>query len=185
MPEARLEDSGSGLEPVSEGWFVVNVRDAQWLTSEGGELKPTGSECSFESGANEFTEVGLRLHVLEPGEPNGFYHGESKQEGFLVLHGECLLLIDGQERRLRAWDFVHCPPWTEHTFVGAGDGPCVIFMAGSREGDWRVRYVVSELASRHGAGVAAETTSPQEAYAGVIEPSRRARPSYWDALPWA
>jgi uncharacterized cupin superfamily protein len=185
MPEARLEDSGSGLAPVSEGWFVVNVRDAQWLTSEGGELKPTGSECSFESAANEFTEVGVRIHVLEPGEPNGFYHGESKQEGFLVLHGECLLLIDGQERRLRAWDFVHCPAWTEHTFVGAGDGPCVIFMVGSREGDWNVRYVVSELADRHGASVPKETTSPRDAYAGVIEPSRRARPSYWDVLPWS
>jgi uncharacterized cupin superfamily protein len=183
VPEARLEESGSGLAPASEGWFVVNVRDAQWLTSENGEKRPSGSECSFESDAVEFPQLGIRLHVLEPGEPNGLYHGENQQEDFLVLSGECVLLVEGEERRLQPWDFVHFPPWTEHIFVGAGEGPCVILMVGSRSGEWQVRYPVSEVAARHGASADEETSDPRQAYAG-FEPSRRARPSYWDGLPW-
>ncbi|HZR94958.1 MAG TPA: cupin domain-containing protein [Gaiellaceae bacterium] len=185
MPEAKLEDTGSGLAPAGDGWFVLNVRDAMWLSSAGGRLRPSGAECSFEGPNAEFAELGIRLHVLEPGEPNGLYHGESKQEDFLVLQGECVLIVDGEERRLGAWDFFHSPPWTEHIFVGAGDGPCVILMVGSREGDWRVRYPVNEVAARHDASAARETTSPQEAYVGTFEPSRRERPAFWDALPWA
>jgi uncharacterized cupin superfamily protein len=184
VPEARLEDAGSGLAPAAEGWFVVNVRDAQWLTSENGSLLPSGSECPFESAAAEFEQLGIRLHVLEPGEPNGLYHSESKQEDFLVLHGECMLLVEGEERHLRAWDFVHSPAGTEHIFVGAGDGPCVILMAGARGEDWQVRYVVSEVAARHGASVDEETDDPRQAYGGKFEPSRRERPSYWNRLPW-
>jgi uncharacterized cupin superfamily protein len=183
--EARLEDSGSGLAPASDGWFVVNVRDAQWLTSENGDKQPSGSECSFDSQEFEFPQVGIRLHVLEPGEPNGLYHFESQQEAFLVLSGECRLLVEGVERLLRQWDFFHCPAGTEHIFVGAGDGPCVILMAGSRSGDWQVLYPVSELAARYGASVEEETNDPRQAYVGRFEPSRRARPSYWDRLPWA
>ncbi len=185
IPEAPLEDSGSGLEPASDGWFVVNVRDAQWLSSENGDKKPSGSECSFEGEAAEFPQIGIRLHVLEPGEPNGLYHTESQQEAFLVLSGECTLLVEGEERLLRQWDFFHSPAGTEHIFLGAGDGPCVIFMAGSRSGDWQVRYPVSELAARHGVSVEEETSDPRQAYtAAGFEPSRRARPSYWDRLPW-
>jgi uncharacterized cupin superfamily protein len=184
VPEARLEDLGSGLAPAAEGWFVVNVRDAQWLSSENGEKRPSGSECSFESAKCEFRQFGIRLHVLEPGESNGLYHGENEQEDFLVLFGECLFLIEGEERRLHAWDFVHCQPWTEHIFVGAGDEPCVILMVGARSEDWQVRYPVSELAARYGASVREETSNPDQAYAG-FEASRRARPSYWDRLPWA
>jgi uncharacterized cupin superfamily protein len=184
VQEAPLEDKGSGLTPAGEGWFVVNVRDAEWLTSENGDKQPSGAECSFESGKNEFTQLGVRLHVLEPGEVNGLYHAENQQEDFLVLSGECLLIVEGEERPLRQWDFVHCPPMTEHIFVGAGDGPCVIFMTGARMGEWQVRYVVSDVAARHGASVTKETNDPREAYVGVFEPSRRERPSYWDALPW-
>jgi uncharacterized cupin superfamily protein len=185
VTEAPLEDLGSGRAPSGEGWFVVNVRDAQWLTSENGEKRPSGSECDFEGAASGERELGVRLHVLEPGEPNGLYHSESAQEAFLVLSGECTLLVEGTERLLRRWDFFHCPGGTEHIFVGAGDGPCVIFMAGGRPKDWHVRYPVSELAGRHGASVEQETDDPRQAYVGVFEPSRRARPSYWDALPWA
>jgi uncharacterized cupin superfamily protein len=186
VPEAPLEDSGSGLAPTAEGWFVVNVRDAMWLSSEGGEKRPSGSECSFETPMCEFRHLGVRLHVLPPGESNGLYHRENMQEDFLVLSGECLLLVEGEERRLGAWDFVHCPPWTEHIFVGAGDGPCVILMVGARpsDGDWQVSYPVSEAAARHGASAAEETPDPDVAYAG-FEPSRRARPSFWARLPWA
>ena len=156
VPEARLDDFGSGLAPAGDGWFVVNVRDAQWLTSEKGDKLPSGSECSFESREHEFPELGVRLHVLEPGEPNGLYHSESKQEAFLVLSGECRLLVEGEERLLRPWDFFHSPAGTEHIFVGAGEGPCVILMVGARSGDWRVFYPVSgagrALRGERGAG---------------------------------
>jgi hypothetical protein len=101
MAEAPLEDNGSGLAPAGEGWFVVNVRDAQWLTSEEGEKQPSGSECYFESGKAEFPQLGFRIHVLPPGQSNGLYHGENKQEDFLVLHGECLLLV-GRRRAAAA-----------------------------------------------------------------------------------
>jgi uncharacterized cupin superfamily protein len=183
VDEARLEDSGSGLGPVSEGWFVVNVRDAHWLTTEGGEKRTSGSECVFETPYAEFPQFGIRLHVLEPGEPNGLYHSESHEEAFLVLSGECTLLVEGEERRLRQWDYFRSPPGTEHIFVGAGDGPCAILMAGAR-GDTKIRYPVSELAARHGAGAEQEMSDPRQAYAD-FEPSRRARPSSWDRLPWA
>jgi uncharacterized cupin superfamily protein len=184
VPEAPLKDSGSGLAAAGEGWFVVNVRDAEWLSSEGGEKQPSGSECAFEGREFEFGELGIRLHVLEPGESNGLYHSESKQEAFLVLSGECRLLVENQERLLQPWDFFHSPAGTEHIFVGAGDGPCVIFMAGVRSGDWQVLYPVSELAARYGASAEEETSDSGQAY-GRFEPSRRARPSYWDRLPWA
>ena len=185
MPEARLEDYGSGVAPATEGWFVVNVRDAMWLTSEKGEKRPSGSECSFESRDVFFSQLGIRIHVLEPGEPNGLYHSETKQEDFLVLSGECTLLVEGEERLLRQWDFFHSPPGTGHIFLGAGTGPCAILMTGARsEDDWHVRYPVSELAARHGASASEELTDPDVAYAD-FEPSRRERPSYWDSLPWA
>jgi uncharacterized cupin superfamily protein len=175
VPEAPLEDSGAGLAPAGDGWFVVNVRDAQWLTSENGEKQPSGSECVFESREFWFRQLGFELHVLEPGEPNGLYHSESEQEAFLVLSGECRLLVEGVERRLGPWDFVHSP---------AGDGPCVMLMAGARSENEGLHYPVSELAARYGASAAEATSDADQAYAG-FEPSRRARPSSRDRLPWA
>src|ERR671935_3205527 len=166
MPEAPLEDSGSGLAPAAEGWFVVNVRDAEWLTSENGEKQPSGSECAFESQEFWFRQFGIRLHVLPPGESNGLYHSESAQEDFLVLSGECRLLVEGEERILRPWDFFHSPAGTEHILVGAGDAPCVILMAGARGEGWQVRYAVSELADRDGAGGEGGTAHPRQAYTG-------------------
>jgi uncharacterized cupin superfamily protein len=185
VDEATLQESGSGLAPTSEGWFVVNVRDAMWLTSEGGDKQATGSECGFETPMNEFTELGFRIHVLPPGQSNGLYHQENKQEDFLVLHGECTLLVEGEERRLKQWDFFHSPGGCEHIFVGAGDTPCVILMAGARSGEeWKVMYPESQLAQRHGAGAQTATPDPDVAYAD-FEPSRRERPAYWAELPWA
>ena len=171
MDEARLEDVGSGLAPVSVGWFVLNAGEAAWLANEA-----FGARCVFESDPRvlrrrpelepqRFAGVGFTLAVLEPGKPSGLYHAESSQEDFLVLAGECLLLIEGEERSLRAWDFVHCPPGTEHVFVGAGEGPCVIFMTGARTRDKSIAYPRSDVALRHGAGVESETSSPHEAYA--------------------
>jgi uncharacterized cupin superfamily protein len=185
MDEAPLEDHGSGLRPDAAGWFVVNVRDAQWVTTEDGEKRATGSECVFESAAYEFAEHGFRIHVLPPGQSNGLYHRENTQEDFLVLQGECTLVVEGEERTLRQWDYFHSPPGTEHIFVGAGDGPCVLVMAGPRKReDWQVVYPVNEVASRHGASAATETPDPDVAYA-EFEPGRRGRPAYWDRLPWA
>ena len=183
MREERLEDSGSGLTPVSEGWFVVNARDAEWWFTEG-----RGARCAFEneygSSPVEFPQLGINLTVLEPGQ-TGLYHAEENQEAFLVLSGECRLLVEGEERLLRPWDFFHCPPGTEHIFVGAGDEPCAILMAGTRTPDEQLHYPVSELAARYGASAEEETTSFEEASVGRFAPSRRERPSYWDQLPWA
>jgi uncharacterized cupin superfamily protein len=180
VEEARLEQLDAGLTPVTEGWFVVNVRDAAWVTNEA-----LASACTFEGeGTPPFGEIGYTLAVLPPGKPSALYHRESNQEDFLVLAGECLLLIEGEERRLRAWDFVHCPPETEHIFVGAGDGPCVIFMAGGRTGEKRTTYPRSELALRYGAGAEAETSVPREAYAGFPR-WQPGPPESWDGMPWA
>ena len=180
VEEARLEQLDAGLTPVTEGWFVVNVRDAPWVTSES-----FGDACTFEGeGTPPFGEIGFTLAVLQPGKPSALYHRESNQEDFLVLAGECQLLIEGEERPLKAWDFVHCPPETEHIFVGAGDGPCVIFMSGGRTGEKRITYPRSELALRHGAGVEKETNVPREAKAPFPK-WQPGPPESWDGLPWA
>jgi uncharacterized cupin superfamily protein len=92
------------------------------------------------------------------------YHSEPVQEDFLVLEGECIVILEGEERRLRQWDFVHCPAGTEHVFVGAGDGPCAILMIGSRRED-RAHYPVNEVAAKYGASVTKATDDPSEAYA--------------------
>jgi uncharacterized cupin superfamily protein len=157
IPEAKLEQTDAGLVPAGEGWFVVNARDAAWHDGD------FGAYTRFE-GDPRFTQIGINIGVLALGQPACMYHGENEQEDFLVLSGECLLLVEGEERRLRAWDFVHCPPWTEHVFVGAGEGPCAILAIGGRTGG-DVVYPESELAQRHDAGVEKETTKPEEAYA--------------------
>ncbi len=157
--EARLQQIGEGKAPVGDGWFVLNAREARWLTGD------FGAYTRFE-GEARFASIGVNIGVLAPGQPACFYHAEDEQEDFLVLSGECLLLIEGEERRLTAWDFVHCPPWTEHVFVGAGTAPCAVLALGTRLGD-DVVYPVSALAQRHGAGVAVETRDPQQAYADL------------------
>jgi uncharacterized cupin superfamily protein len=179
VAEARLEDSGSGLAPASDGWFVVNVRDTAWISQE-----QTGSACAFESSEHGFKQLGINVQVLAPGDPACLYHSESQQEAFLVLAGECRLLVEGEERLLKAWDFFHSPAWTQHVFVGAGDGPCVILMVGARSEDEQLLYPVSELAARYGASAEEETTDPRQAYA-KFERAKPGRPSYWDRLPWA
>jgi len=184
VPEAPLKDSGSGLAPAGDGWFVVNVQDAQWMTAENSEKRPPGADCRFESREFSFPQVGIKLRVLEPGQPNGLYHSENQQEAFLVVSGECRLLVEGEERLLQAWDFFHSPAGTEHIFVGAGEGPCVILMAGARLASEELHYPVSELAARYGASVEEETSDFEQVYVR-FEPSRRERPSYWDQLPWA
>ena len=175
VPEARLEDSGSGLAPVTDGWFVVNARDAEWWFAD-----TRGARCAFENEYGntpvEFDQLGINLTVLEAGQTT-LYHAEANQEAFLVLSGECTLIVENEERQLGPWDFFNCPAWTEHAFVG-GAGRCVILMAGARR-DPGVHYPVSERAARHGASVAQATSDWRQAYA-TIEQFRRTQPPSLD-----
>lgn len=157
-----MEKNDQGLVAAGPGWFMVNVRDAPWVHNE-----RMGDCCIFEGDAAPFEQIGYTLAVLQPGQPNGMYHRETNQEDFLVLSGECILIVEDEERLLKAWDFVHCPPGTEHIFVGAGDGPCVIFMAGARTNPRDTRYTRSDAALRHGAGLEAETDQSGRAYAAL------------------
>ena len=117
VPEAPLEPTDSGLVQAGEGWFVVNARAARWRYAEGrGGVCPFGDEPAF-------PQVGVNLFVLGPGEPMAMYHWEVDQEDFLMLAGAAILIVEGEERPLRQWDFVHCPAGTRHVIVGAGDGP--------------------------------------------------------------
>ena len=190
IEEAQLEDVGSGLAPVGPGWFVVNAGEAAWLRNDA-----FGGRCVFESNRRvlaerpdaepqPFSDTGFTLAVLEPGKPTGMYHAESGQEDFLVLAGTCLLLVEEEERPLRAWDFVHCPGGTLHTFVGTGDQPCVIFMTGARHDDGTIGYPRSETARARNAGVETETPSPAQAYAPFGH-WRLGRTEAWPDLPWA
>ncbi len=176
MTRAELVRAEHGLVPKGEGWFVLNAREAQWWERDG-----RGVLCEFEGagfeGALDFQQLGINLTRLEPGRPMAMYHREAGQEDFLVLAREAVLIVEGEERSLRPWDFVHCPPETKHTIVGAGAGPCLIVAVGARKRstgeDWGA-YTVDDAALRHGAGVEQETTVPREAYAR-FGPSRLTR----------
>jgi uncharacterized cupin superfamily protein len=157
-PEARIEQTEEGAVVASPGWFVLNIADAVWMRND------RGGEWSSLEPPEEFEQYGIGIHVLKPGQPNGLYHSESTQEDFLVLTGECLLIVEEEERRLKAWDFFHCAPGTHHIFVGAGDGPCAILMVGGRGEGKKLHYPRSELAARHGASAPEETDASREAY---------------------
>jgi uncharacterized cupin superfamily protein len=161
VPEAKLVEQDGGLVPAGPGWFVVNVREARAMHHDF-----AGRYMPFESRADApFEQFGINIHVLMPGEPNAKYHAESSQEAFLVLDGECTLIVEGEERTLRQWDFFHCAPMTEHVLVGAGDGPCAILMVGTRLGDEEVlRYPASELAAKYGAEAPEPTSDAKLAY---------------------
>jgi len=178
VPQAPLEKTEAGLAPVGEGWFVLNARRARWnrRPGRGESLSFTGS-TDFEA-ETYFSQVGINLFVLGPGEAIGMYHWEADQEDFLVLSGEALLIVEGREEPLRQWDFVHCPPQTRHMIVGAGDSPCAVLAIGAREhidADCNGgAYTVDEVALRHGAGVEEETRDAELAYARFpkSEPTR-------------
>src|SRR5436309_3072554 len=148
-----------------ERWFTTNMRDAVWMRADG-----RGAFCRLED-EQEFTQLGFNPFVLFPGDPMSMYHWEADQEDFLVVAGEALLIVEGEERPLRTWDFVHCPPEAKHTIVGAGDG-CVCLAVGARDKstgpNWG-GYSVDEAAIRRGAGVEQETTKPKDAYARYPE----------------
>ena len=181
VEEAQLAEVGSGLTPATHGWFVVNLRDAAWETNDA-----VGAACFFEGDDAPFTQLGINVRVLKPGGSKYLYHAESSQEAFLVLAGECLLLIEEEERQLRVWDFVHCPPGAAHAFLAVGESPCVILMVGARTAGWEeaIVYPRSELALRHGVGVERATDSPAEGLAAFPR-WQRSRPKEWTSLPWA
>jgi uncharacterized cupin superfamily protein len=174
--EAKLVDIGSGLAPEGDGWFVVNLRDTAWFKNEA-----FGASALFQE-LDRSPQLGVNVGVLEPGKPNCLYHAESTQEAFLVLSGECILIVEGEERRLKAWDFFHCPPWTRHVFVGAGDRPCTIVFIGARRPDGEVLYAADDVARKHGASAKEDTPSAAEAYAGY--PGYEPKPLDHSGLPW-
>ena len=143
------------------GFRIVNVREATWIAHP-----EFGLRCLFEGG-EPFPQTGVNIAVIEPGQPACRYHREEAQEDFLVLSGECLLLVNGEERPLKAWDFVHCPPGVSHVFVGAGEGPCAILMIGHRPAEHSLYYPESELARRYGAETPEPTPEPRVAYSDV------------------
>jgi uncharacterized cupin superfamily protein len=173
VPEASLEQTDAGLVPAGEGWFVLDTREARWIRRPGrGHNAPLTGWTAYEA-ETFFPQLGINLTVLGPGEPIGMYHWEADQEDFLVLSGEALLIVEGEERPLRQWDFFHCPPGTRHMIVGAGQG-CVLLAAGARDHIGEDcnggAYVVDELAIRHGAGIDEETSDATVAYAHLTKP---------------
>jgi uncharacterized cupin superfamily protein len=169
VKEASSEETPYGRYVTSDGWFVLNLEDALAIRTES-----NGSAAyPLEPREAPFGDFGINVRVLWPGQPNALYHSEGVQEGFLVLSGECTLLVEEEERPLRQWDYFHCPADTVHVFVGAGDGPCAILMIGSRPEVEMLHYPASEVAAKFG-----DTSDPDEAYAdwpSGYEPIR---------LPW-
>jgi len=162
--EARIERTAAGLRPSGEGWFTVNLADL-----EARRNSRLGLTCSPEPSDAPFEEFGFNVRVLEPGQTNAMYHRENQQEAFLVLAGECILVVEGQERRLGSGDFFHGPPLTGHVLIGAGDRPCTVVMVGGRTKQWCVGegFPVDATAARYGASVRNATENPADAYADV------------------
>ncbi len=176
MSEAKLEDG----VPRSGGWFVVNARDARWTHNE------MRAVCRFGGqGPAHFDDLGVGLYWLAPGRPMSLYHHEAGQEDFLILRGECIAIIEGQERPLRAWDFVHCPPRTPHTIVATGHEPVLLLAVGARKQKGSARYPIEPEAVRHGAGVPDAATSPDAAYAAFGEPRPGPAPEIFCDAPGA
>jgi uncharacterized cupin superfamily protein len=168
VPESKLEQTEHGLLPRGEGWFVLNLRDAEWRHADG--RGAVGAVLDDFEGERQAEQLGVNPFVLLPGEPMAMYHWEADQEDFLVVSGEAVLIVEGEERQLRAWDFVHCPPKTKHVIVGAGNGPCLVIAVGARAHDGQpdsLGFTVDNVAKRHGASVDEDTMDGGVAYAQV------------------
>jgi uncharacterized cupin superfamily protein len=174
VPEAPLRETKFGLVADVDGWFVVNAQEARWR-----ESGPFGIYCDFE-GKRPFRQLGFNISVLQPGQSLGYYHRENGQEDFLVLAGECLLIVEEQERPLETWDFFHSPPGTDHMIIGAGSGPSVVVAVGARGLRRKgLVYPVSAVARKHEISAERETTKPAEAYAGLPRYKRVAYEPGW------
>ena len=161
MQEAQIEDIADGHVPVDGGWFILNLGEMAWETVPG-----FGTWRGFDPPDADPSQpgIGVHVHVLQPGEAPGYYHAEEAQEGFIVLSGECVAIVEGQERRMRRWDYLHSPPGTGHITVGAGDEPCAILMFGSPDPRRKVAWIADGTAARYGASVANTTGQAAEAY---------------------
>jgi uncharacterized cupin superfamily protein len=146
-------------------WYIKNIRDVQWY--DAGDFGVYGD---FEQGEH-FPEFGFNFGVAWPGQPSALYHREDHQEGFLVLSGEILLIVEGEEHLLKQWDYFHCPAGVAHIMVGAGNGPAFVIGIGGRVGPGNTVYLADPVAQKHGAAVEQETTDPKEAYAPLSEPT--------------
>ncbi len=151
------------IDETKDGWFVVNVKDTPWFGTEG-----LGKVCIFEDPQNRFPQTGIRIYILEPGKPNCRYHREGAQENILVLSGRAKLLVNGEERPLAPWDFVHLPAGVTHVCVGDGDGPCALLMIGHRPDPNPLWYPKLPLAARYGAEAPEETADPKVAYSDLV-----------------
>jgi uncharacterized cupin superfamily protein len=173
VPEAPVQKTAEGLVPGSPGWFVINAKEARWRKRPGRGYSLPLSGWSDEECETHFAQLGVNLIVLAPGEPLAMYHWEADTEGFLVIAGQPLLIIEGEERPLRQWDYVHCPPQTNHIIVGAGSGPSAVLAMSSRQHmatpEWG-GYTADPVALRHNAGVEQDTTDAGEAYARFGDP---------------
>ncbi|MEA2126301.1 MAG: hypothetical protein QOI80_3083 [Solirubrobacteraceae bacterium] len=153
--------------------FIINTADAQALSHS-----RRATIIQFESERRSWPDIGVNIQIMEPGQPNCRYHSEPVQEDFLVLHGECIVIIDGEERPMAQWDFLHCPAGVPHVFVGAGDGPCAVLMIGSRRED-AAHYPVNETAAKYDASASETTDDPEEAYADWRDEPRRPIDNPW------
>lgn len=148
---------------MADTWFVKNVADVRWKARPG-----FGKRAELESGPGGFEQLGMRLAVLEPGDRSTYYHAEhGEQEGFLVLEGSCLAIVEDEEVPMGRLDYLHCPSGTRHVLVNDSDARCVLLMAGTRSEGSSIVYPVSELALKYEAGVQKEATDPADAYAGL------------------
>jgi uncharacterized cupin superfamily protein len=161
LSEASLGQTPEGLVPEGDGWFIVNVADARGMRSS-----RFGRAVRFE-GEPLFPAFGINVRVLEPGQPNCKYHRENQAEAFLVLSGECIAVVEEQERHMHAGDFFYAPPGTAHVIVGAGQGPCAVLMVGTRKDPEELLYPASTVAAKHRASVEQDTSDEEAAYAGV------------------
>ena len=164
IPEATLVAGATGRVPEGAGWFVVNAAEAAGMTTE-----RFGSAAAFE-GAQRFAEFGINVRVLAPGQPASLYHRENAQEAYLVVAGEALAIVEEQERPMGPGDLLHLPAGTAHVLVGAGDGPAIVVMCGTRKTPPEYVFPVSAAAGRFDASVAEETSDPRVAYAGIAPP---------------
>ncbi len=156
---AKLEKTEDGIVPQDEGWHILNAAECRWYKSE-----KFGWASDF-AGEKKWEHLGAHIHIVQPGQPACHYHSEGDQEDFFVLSGEGKVIIEEEEIPLKQWDFVHCPPGVRHVFVGAGDGPCVILMMGTRSKEEEILYPRSEAAAKHGASVKDDTPDPKVSYA--------------------
>jgi uncharacterized cupin superfamily protein len=171
VSEAKLVGTDAGMKPEGDGWFVVNIGDAMSMGIDDDQYG-----FIFEGRLRSFPHFGINVRVLGPGRPASMYHAEAGQEAFLLLQGEGVLIVEDQERVLRQWDFVHCPPHTAHVIVATGEGPCIVLMVGARNAGGELLYPVSAVAGRYGASVGEDTHDPRQAYAGWRRPERRRYP---------